>query len=393
MAKQDQERKEERCRIAAVERFENGEDPRAIWASLGRSRAWLYKWVRRYRDGDDRWFEEASRRPGQCPTRTGREIEEIVKLVRLGLYNKGQFCGAQAIVWEMEDWGVAPLPSIRTVNRILARNELTNKRTGRYESKGRKYPALVAANANDVHQMDFVGPCYLHGPVRFYSLHSIDVASRRCALETAPEGKSGVVDFVWKMWWRLGLPRFLQVDNEMVFYGSLRYPRAMGKLIRLCLLNGVEPVFIPQGEPWRNGIVEKFNDHWQQKFLHREPIYDAEDLKVKSLAFEGRHNAHWRYSALAGRSPLEHLGTSRAQLRFPRRQQPPETPLQKPERGRYHLMRFIRSNGMLDIFGEKFPLPPETIYEYVRATIDVAQQQLTVYLDDQAIDERAYKMR
>lgn len=393
MASKNKGRKEQQCRIAAVERFENGEDPRAIWTSLGRSRTWLYKWVSRYREDDAQWFEEASRRPRQCPSRTPREIEEIVKLVRLDLYNKGQFCGAQAIIWEMEELEVAPLPSIRTVNRILARNELTNKRTGRYESKGRKYPVLSAPHANDVHQMDFVGPCYLHGPVRFYSLHSIDLASRRCAVEPAPEGKNGIVDFVWKIWWRLGLPRFLQVDNEMVFYGSLRYPRAMGKLIRLCLLNGVEPVFIPPGEPWRNGIVEKFNDHWQQKFLHKQTIRDAEELKVKSLAFEARHNTHWRYSALGGKSPLEHLRMGGVRLRFPRRRQPPQTPLRKPERGRYHLVRFIRSDGLLDIFGEKFLLPPQAVYEYVKATVDVGQQHLTVYLDDQAIEEKEYRMR
>jgi hypothetical protein len=36
------------------------------------------------------------------------EIEEIIKMLRLSLYNRDVFCGAQAIRWEMEDlrrWG------------------------------------------------------------------------------------------------------------------------------------------------------------------------------------------------------------------------------------------------------------------------------------------------
>jgi len=393
MDKAKKQKEEEQRRILAVERLGNGEAPQAIWTSLGRSRAWFYKWVERGRRGEDGWFENVSRRPTECPRRTPREMEEIVKMVRLSLYNDGAFCGAQAILWEMEEMGVAPLPSERTVNRILARNALTHKRTGRYEPKGKKYPALAAIKANDVHQMDFVGPCYLRGSVKFHSLHSMDIMSRRCAVEPVTQGKDKLVELVWNSWLRLGVPRFVQIDNEMVFYGSLRYPRGMGKLIRLCLLNAVEPVFIPQREPWRNGVVEKFNDHWRQKFLHREGMANAAELKEKSLAFETRHNARWRYSALGGKSPLQCLKASEAKLRFPERPQAPKTPLPKPEQGRYHVVRFIRSDGILDIFGEKFHAPSEAIYEYVQATVDVARQRLQVRRDGELIDEREYKLR
>jgi hypothetical protein len=43
-------------------------------------------------------------------------------------------------------------------------------------------------------------------------------------------------------------------------------------LIRLCLHNGVEPWFIPMADPWRNGVVEKFNEHYEQKFLGKVVI-------------------------------------------------------------------------------------------------------------------------
>src|SRR2546430_13434771 len=44
--------------------------------------------------------------------------------------------------------GLEDHPSVRTINRILSREELTHRRTGRYESKGRKYPKLSAQVAN-----------------------------------------------------------------------------------------------------------------------------------------------------------------------------------------------------------------------------------------------------
>ena len=53
------------------------------------------------------------------------EIEEIVQLVRLEVYNRAQFCGAQAIRWRLADLAVHPLPPVRTIGRILVRHELT----------------------------------------------------------------------------------------------------------------------------------------------------------------------------------------------------------------------------------------------------------------------------
>jgi len=84
----------------------------------------------------------------------------------------------------------------------------------------------------------------------------------------------------------------------MSFYGSREHPRGMGPLIRLCLHYGVEPWFIPLGEPWRNGMVENFNNHYQQKFLRKVVMASVEDLQSGSLVFEQRHNSKYRYSKL-----------------------------------------------------------------------------------------------
>lgn len=54
------------------------------------------------------------------------EIEEIVEMVRLDLYNHGRKYGAPAIRKEMESMDVEPLPSISTINRMLRENDLTN---------------------------------------------------------------------------------------------------------------------------------------------------------------------------------------------------------------------------------------------------------------------------
>jgi len=328
------------------------------------------------------------------PHRTPSEIEEIIKMVRLNLYNQDLFCGAQAILWEMEDLGAKPLPSIRTINRILAKNELTHRRTGKYEAKGTTYPALPSTLPNQTHQADLVGPCYLKGPVRFYSLNIVDTATVRCSLcpSLCKSGQT-IINGFWGAWKRMGIPERIQVDNAMSFFGSPTYPRGMGPLIRLCLHHGVEPWFIPMAEPWRNGMIENFNDRYQQMFLGKVNMASEDDLRVGSRAFEERHNNKYRYSKLKGHTPLKALAASHTTLRFPTEKEPPTHRLKKPEVGKYHVVRLIRSDLKLNVFGECFSVPPETMLEYVVATIDVKEQKLKLFLDNKQVTDFGYKLR
>jgi transposase InsO family protein len=378
----------------AVARVEAGDSVASVAAALHRSRDWVYNWLARARSGEPGWAHDRSHRPSRLARLLPPEVVEAVRLVRLSLYNQGLLCGAQSIRWELEELGVASLPAIRTINRILAREGLTHRRTGRYMPKGTPYPALPAERPNQVHQVDYIGPCYVRGPVRFWSLNTVDVATTRGATEPVPaRAGQATVDALWATWQRLGMPDHVQADNEMVFYGSPAHPRGMGPLIRLCLPLGIEPWFIPLREPWRNGVVEKFNDHYRSKFLARVDVPSAAALGPAHRAFEEKHNSRYRYSRLGGQTPLTALQRAGQPLRFPAGEAAPRVPLRKPEAGRYHLVRFIRSDRRLDIFGERFLLPPEAEYAYVVATVDVAPQRLRVRLGADLVADFPYRLR
>jgi transposase InsO family protein len=320
-------------------------------------------------------------------------MQKLIAETRRRLDQEGAFCGAQAIRWELEGLGLSS-PSVPTIARMLRRQQLTRRRSERYQPKGTRYPRLLADAPGAMHQTDFVGPCYLLGGIRFHSLNTVDLRTGRGA--TVPlEFRAGqnVIDAFWKTWNRLGFPRIQQIDNESVFYGSRAHPPGMGHLIRLCLQHGIEPLFIPPAEPWRNGVVEKFNDHWRQKFLARFHIASFEQLELESIRFDARHNHTWRYTKLNGSTPDEAFSRSATPVRFPAQLQPPLLPLAKPQTGRYHLIRLIRSDHQLDVFGERFSMPRETVHEYVRATIDVGRQVLEVRLDDRLVDSKKYKVR
>lgn len=363
-----------------------------------RSESWFFKWLGRYRSDDPDWYKDCPRRPHKIAGKTSSEMEEIIKMTRQSLYNQGVFCGAQAIHWELSEQGIPSIPSIRTINRILVRKDLTHGRTGRYEPKGVPYPQFISKFPNQRHQADFVGPRHLRTggkALRFYSLNTVDLATGRSGIQPL-YNKSGnaVYEAIWAIWSRLGMPQHLQVDNELAFYGSPTHPRGMGPLIRLCLHYQIELWFIPPSEPWRNGVVEQFNYHHQQKFLDRVVMGSEEALERGSLEYEYKHNSRYRYSKLGGRTPLTALSQWNGyDLRFPPHKLAPTMPLKKPQTGRYHLIRFIRGDGKLDVFGEKFKMPPELHYEYVVATVDVEQQRLMIFHDQKQLLDFDYKMR
>jgi putative transposase len=150
---------------------------------------------------------------------------------------------------------------------------------------------------------------------------------------------------------------------------------------------------IPMAEPWRNGVIEKFNDHYGQKFLKKTTMTSFDELVKGSLSFEERHNSRYRYSKLGGKTPLMALINTNAKLSFPAKEEPPTHPLPKPETGRYHIVRLIRGDLKLNVFGETFQVAPELQYEYVITTVDVKEQKLKIFLDHSQVDEFEYKLQ
>jgi hypothetical protein len=88
---------------------------------------------------------------------------------------------------------------------------------------------------------------------------------------------------------------------------------------------------------------------------------------------------------------MQALGNTKS-LKFPEQKEAPRYPLQKPKRGKYHLVRYIRSDSRLNIFGEMFPVSANLQYEYVVATVVVKEQKIKLILSDEQVDEFNYRL-
>jgi hypothetical protein len=220
----------------------------------------------------------------------------------------------------------------------------------------------------------------------------IDVFSHQVYIESQRSKQDQkVANSLLRCWKAMGLPDYLQMDNELSFRGSNKYPRSFGLVIRLCLHFGVQPVFIPIGEPWRNGVVEKFNDTYSKKFFRRQWFHSYSVLKQQSKNFQRFHNKYHHYSCLKGKTPYDVLkaANDKAATIGPNTKLPG---LDEIADGNIILIRFIRSNRALDIFGEKFKVSKELVYSYVKAIIVTKIHRLQLYLGDDLVDSFDYQL-
>jgi len=378
-------------RIEAISRRLHGESVVSICRSLAVSRRWFYYWLSRYTPGEPTWAQDRSRAPHHQRRKLAAGLEQLVCQVRRRLLKrKYAQRGAVAIQWELRQLGAEPLPETWTINRIIRRHHL------RPEDKLPRparpaYPALEAKTPGLVQQLDLVGPRYLSGGVRFYGFHLIDAASNAVALEIVlSKQEECLCQALLQAWRRLGLPRLRQLDNELSFRGSNRYPRSFGLLIRLCLALGVEVRFIPEGEPWRNGIVEHFNDTYDKSFLRSQYFRSLGHLQRELGRFERFHNEHHRYAKLGQRPP------NAVHKANPRRALPEHLALawvpKSWKDGKVSFTRLTDARGSVRFFTERFLVDPLLVHEYVVGTISIKDNRLRFYHQHRCVKDTNYKV-
>jgi len=220
---------------------------------------------------------------------------------------------------------------------------------------------------------DLIGPRHLSGAIPFFVLNVVDVARHAagCELQLS-KADAPTANALIAVWGRLGIPLRLKLDNWLVPTNNRRLP----VVVRVCLDLGATAVFIPFAEPWRNPVVEHFNDTFDKHFFRSERFRDRAHLRRRMRPFERFHNAHHRYSALKGATPDE--VTRRLGFR-PRLLDPAyRIPARPPRRGTVEFIRLIRSDRLLRVMDARIELPEGLVYEYVTAVLDVGREKLDV---------------
>jgi putative transposase len=274
--------------VAAVRR---GQSLHAVARQFGMGVTTVAFWVQRAK-GQRLDRADWSDRPSvpHHTRRTQTAVEDLVLKTRSELAHSDLGAvGADIIRQALVERGLAAVPSVRTINRILARRGALD---GRHRTrrpappKGWYLPDVAGAQA-ELDSFDSVeGLVLKDGPhvevLNGVSLHGGLVVSWPTA---SPVTATLTVTALIEHWREVGLPGYAQFDNDMIFHGTHRYPDALGRVLRLCLSLGVVPVLVPPREMGFQAMIESYNGWWQAKVWSRWQHASLGDLQHRS----GRH--------------------------------------------------------------------------------------------------------
>src|SRR5262245_49507273 len=236
----------------------------------------VQRWVARA--GDQRldrvdWTDRPCGLPSPV-NRTARQLEDLVLTIRQQLRDTsdlGEF-GAAAIHRELLAQGIAEPPSLRTIGLILQRRGALDyrRRPRRPPPPPGWYLPAVADGRAELDSFAIVEGLVIQGgiPVEVFngiSLHGGLVASWPDTIITAKFTVAALIEH----WRAVGLPGYVQFDNDPIFEGAQVHPDTIGRVTRACLSLGVIPVFVPPRETGFQAAIEGFNGLWQAKVWAR----------------------------------------------------------------------------------------------------------------------------
>jgi putative transposase len=361
-----------------------GQSVDEICRGLGRSHDWFHTWWRRYRALGPNGLFDLTRANVQ-PRRVTPELERTILNIRQRLASQTHpgtrysLIGASSILAELQVLHIRPMPSARTIERVLERNGVTvpKVRLEPYLSRT-TYPKPQATTSNQLHQVDGVGPIYLKGNrQRYYIFVCKDVYDGAVCLRIYRSRQSeAILDFLGECWKSLGLPAQVQFDNAREVVGWGTAARYLSRVLRLCLRFGVEPLLIPPGRPQHNGSIENFNG-WFQPRLFQRHYSQVSALKRELQRLEDTVNAQHVQPRLGGLTPAQHRRRSKLRKLPPGYLIPHEAlPVAA---GRITFFRQVTAHGNIHLLSQTFRVGKRLKGEYVKVLLNTQRGHLSVY--------------
>ena len=356
--------------VAAIRQ---GQSIRAVARRFGVSPSTVVYWVERAKGQrlDRVDWEDRPRAPHRTQ-RTGADLEEQVLRLRRQLRQDSDLgaYGAEAIQQALRAQGLADPPSVRTIHRILQRRGALDgrHRVRRPPPPRGWYRPDLAHGRVELDSFDSVEGLALQGGLQVEALNGVSlhgglpVSWPVLAPVTAKRAVASLVEH----WREVGLPRYAQFDNDMIFQGTHRYPDALGRVIRACLGLGVAPVFVPPTEMGFQAAIESYNGWWQARVWLRFRHASVADLCDRS----GRHVTALRQHR---RARIEAAPERRP---FPTGW---KLDLQAAPQGRLIYLRRADGQGGVEVLGRRWQVSEHWPHRLVRVEVDLTGGHLRFY--------------
>jgi putative transposase len=376
----------------------SGRTVKQICLAVSRCEVWFRKWWHRYLEFGAEGLYDLTRANHHVAQRIPPELERTILSVRRRLQahtapaTRYSLIGAAAILAELKNLGVRPVPCVRTIERVLQRNGFTLPRVRLAPLLPRQeYPGPQARASNQLHEVDLVGPIYLKGRRhRYYIWVGKDVFDGAVCLRLACSRRMDeVLWFLGECWKDLGRPAQVQFDNARELSGWGPAARYLSRVIRLCLRFGVVPVFIPPGMPEHNGSVENFNG-WFQPRLFQRRFQRPGDLRRELARLQEAVNTQHVHPRLGGLTPAQHRRGLRLQ-KLPTGFVVPTGSLPLAV-GRVIFIRRVSTAGTVSVLSQSFRVGKRHKGLYLRLVVDTGRGCLTAYLNGRVLKRWPYKL-
>lgn len=370
------EKQEFQLRRQAIRLWLKGFTPSAILKKIRRSRVWLRKWQKRFEQQGASGLRSHSRTPHHTPTICSpRLVRLIIQTRRRLAKQKVGLIGARAIQRELRKTLGQQTPSLATIKRVLHTHRLTGPPPA---VSAAYFPKPLRTVDGTLHALDWT--CrYLEAGRKVYAFHTLNLRTRACT-QTIAADKSGdtVFQHCWITWKTLGIPQFLQLDNDAAFCGGYKTPRLFGQFVRLCLYVGIELIFLPVAEPKCNGEVEELNGLWGHAFWERRRFASFGHVLRASPEF-----IHWYMTDYAP-PLLINVTPAQAQRHEPQHRLtaiqlahlPDPLPLTA---GRIHFLRKVKPDGTISVLNETWKVSKRLAGQYVWITITTHCRRLDIW--------------
>lgn len=320
------------------------------------SRSTGNKWIKRYEEEGVKGLYERSRRPRNSPLATSSEMVCAIVSYKHEYPRRG----AEKIRhYLLNKYDEDEVPSIATVNRVLGRCGLVQRRSKRLQRSVYEGKLTRPSESNEVWTADYKGwwrtkrgqrcePLTIRDE---YSRFVLDISAQpSTSMERAKERFRCCFQ-------QFGQPCVIRTDNGAPF-ASLSSISGLTRLSVWWIKLGITPERIPPGQPYHNGAHER---------LHRDMAYElevnpAQDLFTQQQVFdEWRHefNTERPHSALKMKSPAD-------VYRISSQQYDPREPAYEYPDG--YDVRKIDSSGRLNWRNKRISLSKSLAGEHIAIT-------------------------
>lgn len=272
----------------------------ALCEAHGISRTTGHRLINRFLEEGENCFYLQSKAPKNNPNKTDPKIENAI--VKLRQKHKSWGARKFKVLLHLQ-FHPSKIPSETTINAILSRNGLVNKRKKRPHKIQRTNPKFDPKKCNEIWSADYKGKFRLGNKRYCYPLTITDKKSRYLFTSKGhycPNYESVKREYI-RVFREFGLPYYLHTDNGSPF-GSVNSICRYSKLSYWLIDNGVLPVFSDPGCPQQNGRHERM--HRDLKAYCTKPVKFTLTKQQRFMdAFVKEYNEVRPHEALQMKTP------------------------------------------------------------------------------------------